>query len=421
MNLLAYKVRSIIRRCLFVLLVILCISCTKEKEEVKPQPLTNLPVSLKILPGFTNIKTAELIILEPKGKKLLDTVVSTYQQHTFKLKTLEKNFTVTTIWNNEAIKKTFVTTYYEVNPDKWELSASLNYPYFRQEMYVPKKQASLKYWNIPHIPDDRFYFTTPGEQAMSLGYASYLNILDIEYQRERPNYTYLVIPSLGLYKMHQVSSNIELIDLSQMEKATTVNFETPANLTKRSVLLNGYPNEKDYSENLMLYLSGLDQLKGNYDLIYPNNHIKKYSLNTSWLDADNNVYEYFSFSNTVPTKLSFLDDSHLKVTSKTLDNLGVQFTKDLPTYHKSVWDSKDLAWTVYLPSNKTSYQPLEQLNSLNSSLLNNRNLSDLKLINLTIEKADELTYQEFFNNVFNNDINKVNKITLSRRFTKNIN
>ncbi len=256
---------------------------------------------------------------------------------------------------------------------------------------------------------------------MFSSYRRYANELEVNYEKHPSNYTYLVIPSRNLYKIVETQAGNATIDLAQMEPATRVNFKVPAHLKLSWVNLFGFPIANDYANKLWLYFSHNFRLEGEYDLIYPKNHIAKFELSTDWFDAAGNFYEYNSLADSIPTHLPFIDDSHVRVTSQTVENLQVDFLKSLPTYYASTWviNRDEVVWRVYFPPSKTSFNTKEFVSSLGSTLLKGKNLSDLKLTKLVFEKVDDLSHQTFFDNQFMEPAaNKENKMRVFNKFTK---
>ncbi|GAB3829123.1 hypothetical protein GCM10028895_43600 [Pontibacter rugosus] len=351
----------------------------------------------------------------------MDTLVSTFREHTLKVRTLEKHFLVTTVSYNKSTDIIEMYSYLQVSPNNWELLPNDRFRYLNQPNSPSSERAKLNYVNTPYIPDGTSYFASSfgsGSGSSMYDYAS--STIEQEYEKHSSNFTYLVIPSRQLFKIKEVQSNDASVDLTEMNSAQKSLFKTTPNLKKLGVNLFGYPIADDYNNFLWLYSSSIPELHGRFDIIYPTSQIHQYKLATTWTDATSNLYEYYSLADSVPTHLAFIDDSFLKVNSRSFDNLDVQFLKDQPTYYASTWmdDESKIYWMIYAPPTTTTFNPKEYITSLNSSLLKHRNTADLALVNLTVEKADNLSHQLFFDNVFTPELKRKKAIGLSRKFIK---
>ena len=402
--------------------------CEKDKDGGVPALLPTSQLNISLEPANYSIETAELILSEHSGKILLDTLLLTRQQHTLEVRTLETEFVVTTVFHAKDYDKIIVDSYVQANPNNWQITPSDSYqylPYNNDPSFGEGfEAATVKYLNVPPIPGDDFHFSNTYALRTGYNYNPSDGSLEIQYtKRISTNHTYFVVPESSLYKISAEVPKNATIDLAQMKEATKATYRTSQDLQEKSTLLFGYPVANNYNNYLWLYYTNFIRFQAGYDIIYPKSDIHAYKFISSWSDASSNAYQYYSFADSVPTHLSFIDESYIKLNSESFDNLSVQFDRDLPTYYASTWtdNNNEIFWTIFSPTTITAFNPKQFSNSLSPYLLKDRSLSNLKLAKVTIEKADDLSYQAFFNSVFNLNVNKENKIRLARRFTKNVN
>jgi len=412
---------------LFVLLLSgLVLGCKKEKDAPKPEVLPNVELSLNVNPGNTSVKTAEIIISELEGKKLLDTVVTTYQMQRVKVRSQAANFIITVIYKLPGFEKFYMNSYVQVRPNNWEIRTNSSFEYASPNKIPAFEQATLKYTKYPFSPDNKFRFT---DSYGSGGGGTTLNLfyreLTVNYEKHTGrNFTYLLIPTINKYKIAEVTTNNSVIDLAQMETGTRLKFKTsPDNLQKGVTNLFGYPLANNFENFLWLHFSSDLNIANDVDLIYPAKQLPHFRLTTTFFDASSNIYEYFSLADSVPSRLNFIDDSFIKINTKTYDQVDIEFLKEAPTYYAAQWmdANNELEWYVILPPGVTTFKAKEFFTSLGSTLLQGKSYPALRLNRLVLEKADNLTFGSFFDIVFREGIiPKDDKVKVSNKFYKSI-
>jgi hypothetical protein len=121
---------------------------------------------------------------------------------------------------------------------------------------------------------------------------------------------------------------------------------------------------------------------------------------------------YYSFCDTVPTQLPYLDASGCSFVSTKNDDFPIQFNNVRPTYYRTDRVAGKITYKLFASPDATSQHPLSFLLQQKSILLKNQDLSGLKLQNFNYEKVDGFDYAGYFNYVFNPELLK-NKLVRS--------
>src|SRR3984957_15393613 len=197
----------------------------------------------------------ELLISEPGGKILFDTVKNYNQIITTDLQTSATLVDVSVIYPyNYAPGQAqyFAYTYKGVNLAGWKnipLSDSVPgmvYP-------IANGNATLALTNIAVPPAFLWQFmsndnndTTHSPQGVS-----YTDNLTVTYPNEGDQYAYIAFPYNGLYKLHKIGGVNDSVDLSQLDTAITLSF-TWSTEYDLNILLYDYMDSANLSNRLLL-------------------------------------------------------------------------------------------------------------------------------------------------------------------------
>jgi len=288
----------------------------------------------------------ELLISEPGGKILIDTVTNYNQIITTDLQTTATLVDVSVIYPyNYAPGQAqyFAYTYKGVNLAGWKnipLSDSVPgtvYP-------IANGNATLALMNIAVPPAFLWQFmsndnndTTHSPQGVS-----YSDNLTVTYPNEGDQYAYIAFPYNGLYKLHKIQGVNDSVDLSQLDTAITLSFtwSTEYNL---NILLYGYMDSTNLSNRLLLAPGHGDYTQAyTYEAMYPShNEFQKYDLmltaNPAVYNSGSTIEEQATLRLTnlssIPLNIPLLDESYYIVNSKTPDSFSISFPKVKPTYY----------------------------------------------------------------------------------------
>jgi hypothetical protein len=356
---------------------------------------------------FTNF---ELIINEPGGKLLLDTVVPVNTQLTATLSTDATLVNATTIVYNPAYSQYDVYNYRGVNPSTWNIiSPPQYYDLMRPTTYQSTSPATVVYTHPPAINDPTSLnnmlmsdFTqvdnlgvpyAPSQVTYQPGVA-----LTINYYNSGNNTLYLLLPQLGLYNYHQYQSTLDSVDLTHMDTAVEVTYTKPASTYPVITFLRGFLDTTNPASSVLLF-SGPYTIP--FDVEYPAKGVQTYEL---FYFAGNNSQELISFycyGPSVPATLPFPTSPSYNIAANQSDSFNVQFPGLRPSLYAGNWLAGTTNLTVYASPDSGVVHPLRFLNALNSKLLSGQSFGTPVAQSLTwqqlpgLDLAGELNY--FFN------------------------
>lgn len=183
------------------------------------------------------------------------------------------------------------------------------------------------------LPSSGPYFSPEG--------VSYSNSFAVSYPWEKDDYAYIAFPYAGLFKLHKINGQNDTVDLSHPDTAKTVSFNWPAQYDILPRLF-GYMDTTNRSKSLLL-APGHGQYTHNYayQTMYPANKklFQKYDLlltgyPTSYgQSVPVQAGIRWTWLDTIPENVPFLDETYFTVISKTPDSFSVSFPKSKPTFY----------------------------------------------------------------------------------------
>lgn len=356
---------------LFVLLPLILLILSCKKDPVAPtgntpaqphdttaiplQPAPKLHISLSYLirkytfdsTGRTNY---ELFISEAGGKKLLDTVMDYNKTITTDLSTSAKWVDVSVIYRNSLTLQYWVYTYKTVDLAQWKnlpLSDSVPgrvYPFVTGAATMQLKNVATPapfYWQFMSNDDPGPAMLPSTGPWFSPEGISYSSNLTVNYPWEQDGYAYIAFPYAGLYKLHKIAGQNDSVDCSQLDTAKTVSFNWPAQYDILPRLF-GYMDTTNPGKSLLL-APGHGQYTHNYsyETMYPANKslFQKYDLLLTGYPISNSTAVpvlagiRWTWLDTIPVNVPFLDESYYTVNYKTPDSFSVSFPKVKPTFY----------------------------------------------------------------------------------------
>jgi len=330
--------------------IVVCVhsSCSKPQgpEPIPPEPPPANGVSINLaypLQGAAAGTNYELIITEPGGRKLLDTIAEVNASISARLVTDSKLVDLTTILYDASSDTYKAITYKSIDPSYLKSSVALNYSLVPPEK--PTTAANIFYThppanalNSPFLPPFLF-----NDAAKTSGLTStFTNAsLSINYPRQSGNYAYLLFPHLGLYNLSLPKGDMDTVDLSVMDTVRKIKFNIPAAYNLSSCSLLGVFDTSDISKSVSLY----DEVTraADADLEVPKIPVQKflltvnanYNYGSDWLS-------FYSYADSVPAQPVFIDGLSYNLTSTENDHFGVEFLDFKPSYYMTQWNSGKL-------------------------------------------------------------------------------
>jgi hypothetical protein len=382
---------------------LLFLSCKKEKDpsfQIKQQPTEHL-VNLSFVDNVAS-SNYELIITDSNGNSLLDTIMLVNKIATAKFLSNETKFNITTIELSDN-RYYNVKTYYQVNPSQWNINQNFI------QVHQPKTAdvgigPHIYYKDVPKLDPLLLSFPlyTGGNEGT---YNRNANTVSMDYSKPDPYYSYISIPSLGLYKFHQTVTSHDTVSLAKMDSLSSitypVNFAVSPYNTRELI---GYTKKNDYSTYTKLWDDQYDYWKTYGDFMYPSTGVEQYLLRYTIFDDNLSAHYSQVLSDKMPTTLEFLDDSYVKVMKNNPNNFEITFPKAKPSvyglyFSSTVTDS--LNWMVLLPSDKTTLNGTGKLVDLKKSkLLKTFDFSSVVPMAVELTKADDYNYYDYLNIIF---------------------
>jgi hypothetical protein len=343
----------------------------------------------------------ELIVQEPTGKVLLDTLAPVNAEVKAKLHTSDSLVNLTTVYMGTHDTAFSVTSYLGVNPAGWQV-----FPVNNAFVVLPLiPNAAVHQTFVENIPG---LAAVPLPQSLNYVWFSDLDIsaffpseavgstsISLNGSFHGNNYLYSLIPSLGLYNFHvqNWSGGTDMVDLSQMDTAQQVNFQRPVQYGKCYCILDGIMDTTDLSKSVMLYFSSF--IASSFDLEYPTKLVQKYQLHATFLAPDSTQVTYYSYGNVISPGFLFPDPSRYSITSVQSSNFSMNFNGLTPAFYETQWKTQHVNFYIYSAPDSNVQHPQTLLTSLNSQKLQGLGNTALTPVNMSFETVDGMNYAAF--------------------------
>jgi hypothetical protein len=372
---------------------------------------STVPVSFLYHPHIPGIQSFELIVSNLDGSLILDTMELTDLHVRFSLRSRGQRVNVTVIHYDDASFQYTANSFLGVDPSKWN-TVTDQVSYYSPVYAPPYTSATIHYLNAP--TGDPYFINSsyPSGPVINPGSGT----IDVSYARHSGVYNYLLIPSLGLYNFYMPKTDADTVDLSGMDTAVSMNFTKPSGYKLIFSNLNGYMDTSNFLNYLWLYCNPL--IYSGYDLEYPQKMVQKYEFYGQWLSTNKDQNEYYSFSNSIPASIPFVDDSYFQLGSVDPDSFSVQFPGGNPSYYRTQWTSSNVTWNLYASPGTTLLHPMSFLTGLRSRLLHSADLSGLGHPAFSFELAQGLDYDGYLNYIFMPDQLNRKLLQSSERFSR---
>jgi hypothetical protein len=336
----------------------------------------------------------EVIISEPSGKVLLDTVMAPGTKLTTSLSTNATLVDLTNVYYDSSVSQYTAVTYKGVNPSGWVNNFSRSYiaPLINNYDTV---HAVMAYTNVPSI--DNFLFSqnavSQNNQSDTLDWL--YKTISLTYLQIAGNYAYALWPTVSLYNFHIPKGILDTVDCTILDTAVTLNFPASPNYTFAQSTLYGYMDTTNINSSMWLYDYYVNPLWTLPDLEYPNKLIEKYALETTWNSTNKETVNTYDYSGSVPASFTLPDPGSYSIGSGQNSNFAVNFTAAKPTYYYTSWQNAASVWTLYASPDSSNLQPLNLLTAQKSKLLQGQSLGTLALKTFQFENVAGYNYAGF--------------------------
>lgn len=396
--------------CLAVGTLFLCAIFSCRQINIGPypgRPPGNTTVSIDLIypnPDTTDYGTTfELIISEPGGKILLDTIAPYNAPIVAKMTTSKPLLDVSTVIYSPTFNFYSMIINKSVQPETWEVIPN-NPPPLPYPNGIP---GTITYMNAPQVDPNTIHFSSlPTTSTLEPSVADYANgQLDISYSGlSGNNLAYLILPTLGQYSYQPIHAVNDTISLSQMDTTIKVFFSMPSQYSLAASTMWGYLDTADFTKYLLLYSYYQSLPLG--DLQFPPQGrvpAQKYAVDVEASSQNNEFLVYRTFG-AIPPKgtltVPFPATSIYTLNSTTNDSFSVSFAQQ-PTNYTTNWSAGNINVSINAAPDSMLIRALPLVTSLHSKLLQGQPLSGLALQNFGYETAAGQTYATYYSHQTN--------------------
>jgi hypothetical protein len=382
--------------------------------------------------GTTVTGNFELVIAEPGGKLLLDTIAPVQTAVKAALKTNFKLLDVSYIYvfdTTTGSSQYTANVYKSVDLSGWNTvnpgSIVLDYPNpagSNDVLYITNYPAAA-------ITDGNVYnsfmFNNGVINSFSNGtYDPAGNTLRLSYQRRTGANNYLVLPHLGLYKLF-VPNGVtnDTLDYSSLDTAIAISFARPSpspfSLIYPGCVFTGIPDSTNLASavSLLDLFNPLAPVTG--DLQMPKTPMQKYEISISAKNANNDYAYYYGYVSTIPAQLPFADPSSFTVGSQQNDNFSVTFNNPGTTsFCMTTLTGTHLRLNYFTSPDSIPLHPVTFFTSQKSKLLNGVPISDLAMNNFVFTNVPGFVFADYFAYVCNPSKIQTRQMTTYTSYTR---
>ena len=383
-----------INRYTLALTVLIFASCKKDHSPTPPTPPIKETIHLNYIYMASSYalrqdssKQMEVILSEPGGAILLDTIAKVNTPLVADIKTSRKLVDLSVIRYSPAAQAFYINIEKAISPGDWSVlpgsDSALNSPSNIPPTYA---SASVYYTHVP-VPALEPFLYGDYTGASNTAYSDYGDHgLVANYLKLPDQDVYLSFPKKGLYNFHHLTSLKDTVDLSKMDTAAKAELHNvPAQYPNVNfALLIGFTDPANTAKKL--FLSNYNYTPGdptNVLISYPikNSPFRKYFESVQVMNSTGKIFSGYvdPWADTVTSYPIFLDDSYFNLSSTDNNNFSIRFNKTAPGYYTTYWFSGRLGLTIDAPSDTTSLHVVDYVKSLKSQLLKNEDLTSVNL------------------------------------------
>jgi hypothetical protein len=356
----------------------------------------------------------ELIVSEPSGTVLLDTIFSTTTNFRAALSSPLPFVDVTLIQYYSYSHTYQATTYKTVNPSTWTslMPGSYSVPvskagYSTGDLTYLLSPGNLPIFprgNGPNYPDSGIYISSIADQGpYSMGFSFY-NYPPYPIASQYWNYgnyrIFMLWTANGLYNFYTPKTLHDTVQDPVMDTAEIIRPVIPAEFNQvipQVTYINAFMDTTNFLNSVTLYPTGPDfNSMLTRGLQIPRQpFIQKYELNILLFGSDSDNVTFYNYADTVPTVFSLPDQSYYSLNATQADNFSVSWPKGKPTSYTVTWATSTVHWSISASTDSTSLHPLSMFTALHSKLLSGQNLNSLALLNFSLQTVQGFDYAGF--------------------------
>jgi hypothetical protein len=387
-----------------LLLLVTTSSCHKDHSSpTHPLPAnTTITINLGYADNIDSLNEDkwELIVKEPGGSLLLDTVVRVNTTISTTLKSSTPLVYLTTVVYYALYDSYSATSFIGVNPSTWTSPISpINFDYTLNVPVdpLPGTGTYVNYIHPPLLTDYNTYSAStnsillsdytlastyqvltysPGDPDYQPG-----GLLTLAYPHHANNPVYVLFPQTGQYNFHvPAGSGTDTVDLTQTDTAVMIHYTVPQPYTLQSSIMYGYTDTTDFDKSMQLwfnlYTGALPA-----DVEYPTTGVQTYQLTTTAYSSTSpsEYLIFYSYGTTIPTSLPFPAPQAYTINSNQQDSFAVTFSSVSPSAYFTYWTVGKITFGTIASPDSTLIHPYTLLAGSGSKLLQGQNLSPLTL------------------------------------------
>jgi hypothetical protein len=386
----------------FVLLCITLYSCHKDNTTTPaPASYLNIPnqdiaLHLTYTDNNDTLKKDqwEVIISEPAGKVLLDTVAPVNTALMASLHTNAYAVNVTSVFYSATWNTYQVTTYKGVNPRNWTALPNA-YAGFPPVETLPQTVTTSYYIHPPYLNNFEstdFNDIIVSDYTLSLGLANPVNyqpsdpayqpggLLTVANFHHGNNPVYTLFPQLGLYNFHTMpATGNDTVDLTHMDTAVMVNYPVPSSYSIFYSGLLGYTDTTDLSRSMTLFTN--DAYSGSQypaTLEYPPTGVQTYTFDLEATSTTTNEYiQYLSYGTKIASSINWVTAADYTLQANLQDSFAVSFNGVKPAFYNMTWQSGRIGFEIYSAPDGVALHPYTWFTHLGSKLLQGQSIPSL--------------------------------------------
>lgn len=405
-------------------------SCSKSGSQPNNPPTdsttTTGTMNINCTLPVTGMQT-ELVLSEPGGKILLDTVTTNAGPMIAALKTNDTLLDITLVVQASA-HRFFASVYKSINPSR--LTSLIMYSFEQVYTPAPSTSSTIVYYNVPAALTN-YTFGPNGTIAFTYYYAGAStsqgspdpshHTIRYTYTGSTGNYAYLLFPQLGLCKLHLQQHAVDSVDCTTMDTAVALTFNRPFPFTTLvgASTLYAIPDTNDLA-NVISYTSILQPIGQGLDFQYDPFPAEKYEMNYLANNNDNDFLYYYAYTKTLPNTLPLFQSSDYSVSSSQSDNFSVTFPGSRPSYYELAYGDTVLSYSLWASPDTTTLHPLTFLTNKKCKLLQNVAITTLPQPSLSMTNFNGLDYAGYFQYITNQAAIKTKPIAYMSMLMKQV-
>jgi hypothetical protein len=182
-----------------------------------------------------------------------------------------------------------------------------------------------------------------------------------------------------------------------MDTAATLTFNRPFPFTSivGASTLYAIPDTNDLTK-IISFSNPAGSIGQGFDFEYAPIPVEKYDMNYLATNDNNDILNYYAYTDTLPKTLPLLQTSDYSISSSDPDNFSVTFPGSRPSYYQLTYINFSLSYTVWVSPDSATMHPLTFLANQNCKLLENVNPASASLRGFTMVDFDGFNYAGYF-------------------------